>query len=187
MIIPDALNTARNVAKCGDFFYFVSSDLKLVQIDTSKVELNGGNGCETVIAGQWSGKVEDFVVRSSTRLAPRVSAGKKFVDLAVLTSEKGQVFEFSVDLSSNTADAVKGLKLLADDSDDAQLKEQVEKVNYWNNIIEIEVMDRPTGKKVSTYLVSGYMILGMKNILISPHNSQLSILRPTSCTYKSSR
>jgi len=134
-------NTSRNIGASGDYFYFVSSDQKIVRLDISKVN---SNDFEKVLDGAGSagyqGKVEDFVVKKEGGM------------IGVLTNE-GKVFEIDVhgtvkDRQGNNSD--RPFKNLKEDSQ-GELKTHVGNVSYWNNIIEVKVQDK------STYIVNGYM------------------------------
>ena len=141
-------SSSRNVGKCGQYFYFVSSEQKLVQIDTLKVT---SSGWETVVAGAWSGAVEDFVIRKSTKDGPRGND----VDIAILTKNKGTVYEITVNGTNGSATS-REIKV-----EGPNLDQVVSTVSYWNNIIEIDVKGKPS------YIVNGYISGTNNNICIS--------------------
>ncbi len=147
-------NTSRNVGKCGRYFYFVNSEQKLVQIDTDKVDQNRNNpsAWETVVAGTWDGKVEDFVIRKSMvttvddqpKNMPRNNVE---VDIAILTKEKGTVYEIT--FNGENKSVMRNQEIKIDGLGD--LMAAVNVVSYWNNIIEIDMPDNKT-----SYIVNGY-------------------------------
>ena len=145
-------NTSRNVGKCDRFFYFVSSEQKLIQLDTSKI---GKDGFETEIqlANTWSGAVEDFIVRKSSKDGLKDG---RYVDIAILTKNKGTVYEISIDATNN---AVTSREIKVSGSN--ELITAAGTVSYWNNIIEIEANGAPS------YLINGYISTGNQNICIS--------------------
>lgn len=150
----DWSSTSRNVGKCGPYFYFVSSDQKLVQIDTSKVQNNPNSPSEweKVVDGSWSGSVEDFVIRKTTKDNPRGND----VDIAILTKNRGTVYEVTYNAANKSVTTTREIKLEGDN-----LNNVVGTVSYWNNIIEIEVKGSPS------YIVNGYISTDNHNICIS--------------------
>jgi len=145
-------NTSRNVGKCGRFFYFVSSEQKLIQIDTDKINSNAFEN-EIQLPNTWSGAVEDFIVRKSSKDGLRDG---KYVDIAILTKNKGTVYEISIDATNN---AVTSREIKVSGSN--ELITAAGTVSYWNNIIEIEANGAPS------YLINGYISTGNQNICIS--------------------
>jgi hypothetical protein len=147
-------STSRNVGKCGPYFYFVSSDQKLVQIDTSKVQANPNNpsSWEKVVEGSWSGSVEDFVIRKTTKDNPRGND----VDIAILTKNRGTVYDVTYNGANTSVTTYREIKVEGDN-----LNAVVGTVSYWNNIIEIDVKGTPS------YIVNGYISTGNQNICIS--------------------
>ena len=158
-------NTSRNVGKCGPYFYFVSSDQKLVQIDTDKVMANKGNpsAWESVVAGAWDGNVEDFVIRKSMNKDGKMEPRGKEVDIAILSKTKGTVYE--VTYNGDTRSIVRTKEIKVEGS--AELNNAVASVSYWNNIIEIEL---PGG--TNSYIVNGYISNDNNNICISVGRNQ---------------
>ncbi len=158
-------NTSRNVGKCGRYFYFVNSEQKLVQIDTDKVDQNRNNpsAWETVVAGTWDGKVEDFVIRKSMvttvddqpKNMPRNNVE---VDIAILTKEKGTVYEIT--FNGENKSVMRNQEIKIDGLGD--LMAAVNVVSYWNNIIEIDMPDNKT-----SYIVNGYRSDNNHNVCIS--------------------
>ncbi len=138
----DYANTSRNVGKCGRFFYFVSSEQKLIQIDTDKINSNAFEN-EIQLPNTWSGAVEDFIVRKSSKDGLRDG---KYVDIAILTKNKGTVYEISIDATNN---AVTSREIKVSGSN--ELITAAGTVSYWNNIIEIEANGAPS------YLINGYI------------------------------
>jgi hypothetical protein len=153
--------TSRNVGKCGPYFYFVSSEQKLVQIDTSKVT---NKDWEIPIAGAWNGAVEDFVIRKSSQNGPR---GKE-VDIAILTKNRGTVYEITVNGDNGSVTSTREIKV-----EGQNLDQVVSTVSYWNNIIEIDVRGKPS------YIVNGYISGNNNNICISVEAKQ-SVQIPSS-------
>ena len=151
-IDADMITTSRNVGKCGKFFYFVSSEQKLIQLDTGNI----GNGeFEKEI---WPGVVEDFIVRKSTKDGLR---DNKYVDIAILTKNEGTVQEITIDTSKNQPNSVIATSREIKVSGSNELIAAAKTVSYWNNIIEIEANGAPS------YLINGYISTGNQNICIS--------------------
>ncbi len=132
----------------------MNSEQKLVQIDTDKVDQNRNNpsAWETVVAGTWDGKVEDFVIRKSMvttvddqpKNMPRNNVE---VDIAILTKEKGTVYEIT--FNGENKSVMRNQEIKIDGLGD--LMAAVNVVSYWNNIIEIDMPNNET-----SYIVNGY-------------------------------
>ena len=110
---------------------------------------NKGNPAawESVVAGAWDGKVEDFVIRKSMNKDGKMEPRGKEVDIAILSKDKGTVYE--VTYNGDTRSNVRTKEIKVEGSPD--LNNAVASVSYWNNIIEIELSDKST-----SYIVNGY-------------------------------
>lgn len=118
-----------------------------------KLQPNNTDDWEKIIAGSWDKRVEDFVIRKTTKENPRGN----LVDIAILTNVKGTVWEVTYDAASTSVTSSRDIKV----EGPSDLNTVVEKVSYWNNIIEIDVKGSPS------YIVNGYISTGNQNICIS--------------------
>jgi len=105
-----------------------------------------------VVEGSWSGSVEDFVIRKTTKDNPRGND----VDIAILTKNRGTVYEVTYNAANTSVTTSREIKVEGDN-----LNAVVGTVSYWNNIIEIDVKGTPS------YIVNGYISTGNQNICIS--------------------
>jgi hypothetical protein len=128
---------------------------------------NKGNpsAWESVVAGAWDGKVEDFVIRKSMNQDGKMEPRGKEVDIAILSKDKGTVYEvtYNGDTRSLVSNKTKEIKV----EGSADLNNAVASVSYWNNIIEIDLSGGST-----SYIVNGYISNDNNNICISVGQNQ---------------
>lgn len=105
-----------------------------------------------MVEGSWSGSVEDFVIRKTTKDNPRGND----VDIAILTKNRGTVYDVTYNGANTSVTTYREIKVEGDN-----LNAVVGTVSYWNNIIEIDVKGTPS------YIVNGYISTGNQNICIS--------------------